>query len=150
MQEFTLPSPNIGGKGHHLRRIAANAISQLEMSAMDYASGIHPGATELAAFFTACATAATETGKTTPVLAFTPTAKSYTVAGGATAGPTLSKGGAAGTASYVSSDPTIATVNSSTGVVTAVKIGVCTITVTNTANGIYRAAEKSYVATVTA
>ena len=57
MREFDLPSPNIGGKGHHLRRIAANAISQLEIAATGYAGGKHPNATDLRKFFSAAADA---------------------------------------------------------------------------------------------
>lgn len=56
MRESDLPSPSIGGKGYHLRRIAANAISQLEISAPAY-GGTHPDATKLRAFFSACADA---------------------------------------------------------------------------------------------
>ncbi|ALF01685.1 hypothetical protein CPT_Percy51 [Caulobacter phage Percy] len=57
MQEYSLPSPGIGGKSHHLRRIAANAISYIESNAPNYASGKHPSAKDLSDFFTACATA---------------------------------------------------------------------------------------------
>lgn len=57
MRESSLPSPDIGGKGHHLRRIAAQAISQLEVVAPKYAGGKHPSATKLRAFFSACANA---------------------------------------------------------------------------------------------
>ena len=57
MRETDLPSPNIGGKGYHLRRIAAQAISQLEVSAPAY-GGSHPSATSLAAFFNAAKAAA--------------------------------------------------------------------------------------------
>lgn len=54
MRETDLPSPRIGGKGHHLRRISAQAISQLEISAPAYPNGQHPSATDLATFFAAC------------------------------------------------------------------------------------------------
>lgn len=57
MRETDLPSPGIGGKGHHLRRIAANAISQLQVVAPNYPLGQHPSATTLRAFFSACANA---------------------------------------------------------------------------------------------
>lgn len=72
MQEFTLPSPNIGGKGHHLRRIAAQAISYIETSAPAYTgavgvAGKHPSADELEAFFLACAAAVTPFKLTAPV-----------------------------------------------------------------------------------
>lgn len=59
MRESDLPSPAIGGKGHHLRRIAANAISQLQISATGYSDGKHPAATSLRAFFSAAADALT-------------------------------------------------------------------------------------------
>ena len=57
MRESDLPSPKIGGRGHHLRRVAALAISQLEIAAPGY-GGKHPAAADLAAFFDACKTAA--------------------------------------------------------------------------------------------
>lgn len=58
MREATLPSPNIGPRGYHLRRIAAQAISQLEVVAARYADGKHPDAGALADFFAACKAAA--------------------------------------------------------------------------------------------
>lgn len=57
MQEFSLPSPGIGGKSHHLRRIAAQAISYIESNAPNYDGAIHPSAKDLYDFFTACAVA---------------------------------------------------------------------------------------------
>lgn len=56
MRESDLPSPNIGARGFHLRRVAAQAISQLEVVAPAY-GGTHPEAQALADFFTACANA---------------------------------------------------------------------------------------------
>lgn len=56
MREFDLPSPNIGGKGHHLRRVAALAISYIQVNAAAF-GGTHPNATNLRAFFSACADA---------------------------------------------------------------------------------------------
>jgi hypothetical protein len=56
MREFDLPSPNIGGSGHHLRRIAAKAISYIQVNAPAY-GGTHPNATTLRAFFSHCADA---------------------------------------------------------------------------------------------
>lgn len=56
MREFDLPSPNIGGKGHHLRRIAAQAISYIQVNAPAF-GGTHPHASDLRAFFSACANA---------------------------------------------------------------------------------------------
>lgn len=57
MIESTLPSPNIGSRGYHLRRVSAQSISQLEVSAQSYTGGVHPDAATLKAFFTACANA---------------------------------------------------------------------------------------------
>lgn len=54
MREFDLPSPSIGGKGHHLRRIAATAISYIQVQAVAR-GGTHPSASKLRAFFSACA-----------------------------------------------------------------------------------------------
>lgn len=59
MIESALPSPKIGARGYHLRRIAAQSISQLEVSARAYTGGVHPDAATLKAFFTACADALT-------------------------------------------------------------------------------------------
>jgi hypothetical protein len=72
MIETSLPSPNIGGKGHHLRRIAAQAISYIEMNAPNYTgavgvAGRHPSADELKAFFDACSTAVAPFVMGTPV-----------------------------------------------------------------------------------
>jgi len=55
MRETDLPSPNIGARGFHLRRLASQAISQIEIAARGYPGGIHPEATNLRAFFSACA-----------------------------------------------------------------------------------------------
>lgn len=57
MREATLPSPNIGARGFHLRRVAAQAISQVEVIAAHYPDGKHPDASALRAFFSACANA---------------------------------------------------------------------------------------------
>jgi hypothetical protein len=57
MRESALPSPGIGAKGYHLRRIAATAISHIQTNAANYANGKHPNATLLRAFFSACADA---------------------------------------------------------------------------------------------
>ncbi|WCA46300.1 hypothetical protein [Caulobacter phage ERS] len=57
MQEFSLPSPGIGGKSHHLRRIAAQAISYIESNGPAYTNGKHPSAYDLKVFFDACSTA---------------------------------------------------------------------------------------------
>jgi hypothetical protein len=73
MQEFDLPSPNIGGQGHHLRRVAAKAISYIEINAAAYTgavgvAGRHPSADELHTFFTACATAVAALRMSAPVV----------------------------------------------------------------------------------
>lgn len=58
MREETLPSPNIGSRGYHLRRVAAQAISQVEVAAGYYPNGKHPDAKALSDFFAACKAAA--------------------------------------------------------------------------------------------
>lgn len=57
MRDFDLPSPGIGGTGHHLRRVAAKAISYIQVNKR--ADGTHPLASSLRAFFSACADALT-------------------------------------------------------------------------------------------
>jgi hypothetical protein len=57
MREFDLPSPGIGGMGHHLRRVSAKAVSYIQVNAPAFASGKHPNATDLRKFFSACADA---------------------------------------------------------------------------------------------
>jgi hypothetical protein len=150
MRETDLPSPDIGGKGHILRRLVSNAINSLAVSAPHYTTGAHPKAASLAAFLTAAAVKAAYQGLINPVLSFTPTAKTYSIATGATAGPTLGKGGSTGAATYTSSNPTKATVNSTTGAVTGLVAGTVTITVVVAADATYRDATSSYVATITA
>lgn len=149
MKESTLPSPGVGSKSMHLRRIAAYTISALEASARGYPNNIHPAAAGLATFFTTCATAATELTKAIPTLVFGGAASSTTIAGTATNQTTLTKGGSAGAATYSSSDTSKATVNG-TGLVTGVSPGQVTITVNVAANGSYRAATKSLLFTITA
>lgn len=150
MRETDLPSAKIGGKGHHLRRIAANAISQLEISALGYADGIHPQGQELSAFFDACADGAIADGLTTPPLTLSVASKTYSVAAGATAGPTVDAGGSAGAVTYASSNTGVATVNAATGAVTGVAPGSCWIVIAIAANGLFRASTRRYKATVTA
>lgn len=149
MREASLPSPGVGSKSNHLRRIAANAISALQITAPKYANGVHPGGVALKAFFDACSAAAAELALQTPALVFDGAAGSTTIAGTATNQTTLTKGGSAGAATYASSDPTRATVNG-TGLVTGVAPGQVSITVTVAANGIYRAATKTLLFTITA
>jgi hypothetical protein len=72
MIDTSLPYPNIGGKGHHLRRIAAQAISYIEINAANYTgavgvAGRHPAADELKAFFDACSAAVTAYVQSAPV-----------------------------------------------------------------------------------
>lgn len=57
MREASLPSPDVGSSGFHLRRIAAKAISDIEIVAPRYPTGEHPKATPLREFFLACAAA---------------------------------------------------------------------------------------------
>jgi len=64
MQEASLPSPDIGAKGYHLRRMAANVISQLEVVAMSYPNGAAPGASKVVAFFNACSAKVSNNGLT--------------------------------------------------------------------------------------
>lgn len=149
MKEASLPSPGVGSKSMHLRRIAANALSALEVVAPKYSGSSHPSAAGLATFFTACATAATEISKITPVLSFTGAAGSTTIAGTATNQTVLTKGGSAGAATYGSSATGVATV-SGTGLVTGVAPGTAVITVTVAATATHRAATKTLTFTVTA
>lgn len=55
MREATLPSPDIGAVGFHLRRVAAKAISAIQIVGPKYPDGKHPKAGALRAFFLACA-----------------------------------------------------------------------------------------------
>lgn len=55
MRESDLLSPGIGPHGFHLRRIAAKAISYIEVNGPKHAGGKHPDATTLRAFFSQCA-----------------------------------------------------------------------------------------------
>lgn len=57
MREADLPSPNIGGTGFHLRRVAVKAISQIQAAARNMPGGVHPRAGQLRAFFSFCADA---------------------------------------------------------------------------------------------
>lgn len=139
MKEASLPSPGVGSKSMHLRRIAANAISALEMIAPKYANGSHPGAEDLVAFFDACSAAAAETGKSDTTLTFGTAGDATEVEVGATLATTLDKGGSTGAATYTSSDTEVATVNSS-GVITGVAEGTVSITVSVAATDDNRAA----------
>lgn len=150
MRTENLPSPGIGPMSLELRKIAAQALSRLETVAPRYTNGANPAGTALATFFTACATAATETAKQAPAATFTPAAKTYSIAAGATAGPTLAKGGSTGAATYTSLNPAVATVNSATGAVTGVSVGSALIQVDIAGDATYKAWTRVYTATVTA
>jgi hypothetical protein len=149
MRESDLPSPMIGGKGHHLRRISAQSISQMEINS--YSNGRHPHAKALSDFFTACATALASLVPVAPVMAFTPTSKSYSIAAGASqAGPALNKGGSEGVVTYTSATPAKATVDPVTGAVTPIATGTSVITASITDSGGFLAGTQTYIATVTA
>ena len=149
MKETDLPAPGVGSKSYHLRRIAANAISYLQVVATKYPGGSHPGAAQLAAFFQECADAAAALGLTTPVMTITTAGDAEEVEVGATLATTVGKGGSAGAMTYVSSDTDIATVNAS-GVVTGVAEGEVTITANMAATSTYRASSVSVDLTVVA
>lgn len=149
MRETDLPSPVIGGRGHHLRRIAAQSVSQLQVASTAYGNGRHPSATTLAAFFQACLDAATLLLPAVSIPTFTPSAKSYSIAAGATVGPVLAPVGHTGVPVYTSATPARATVNAATGFVTGVSVGTSVITATFPANGGYALTTITYVATVT-
>lgn len=151
MRESDLPSPSIGGKGHHLRRISANAIGQIEIAATGYSNGRHPQAQKLKDYFDACSAALTNLVPVAPTLAFTPTSKSYSLAAGANqAGPTLNKGGSEGVVTYTSGTPATCTVDPKTGAITPVATGTSVITASVADSGGFLAATKTYTATVTA
>ena len=136
MKESALPTPGVGSKSQHLRRIATSVISSLEVTAPKYTNGSHPSATALKAFFDACSAAANEISKINPAMTFTATTNLIAVAG--TTATTVGKGGSAGTVTFTSSDPTVATVNSTTGLVTGVAKGKTIITATMAATATYR------------
>lgn len=152
MIETALPSPLIGGKGHHLRRLLANVISDLEITAPAY-GGRHPAAVTLKATLDAAVTAVTALLPVTDgTMAFAPTAKSYSIAAGAAqAGPVLSRAsGNDGVVNYTSGTPANATVNAATGQVTPLIAGTSVITATTPAYGGFAQSTKTYVATITA
>lgn len=149
MREVDLPSPGLGSKSMHLRRIAANTISSVEIAAVRSAGGASSEAVKLKAFFDACSAFALEASKTTPVMTLTTAGNATAVAVGATLATTVNKGGSAGAVTYTTSDATKATVNSS-GVVTGVAVGAVTITANMAATATHRAASKSVSLTVVA
>lgn len=147
MIESNLPSPNVGSRGYHLRRVAANVISQLEVTAQGYPNGASPSAAEVKAFFDACSAAAATAGKANPVMTLTPATASIAVAG--TQQLTVGKGGSSGAVTYSSSDTAVATVNGS-GLVTGVAAGTAVITANMAEGTAHKAATKSATITVTA
>lgn len=151
MRETSLPSPGIGGKGYHLRRIAANAISQLELVAPRYPNSVHPDAATLEAFFAACAAGVDAIDGVVPTLSFTP-AMQASIAAGPQAGLVLNVGGSAGAVAYTSSVPAKATVHATTGVVTPVATGTTVITATIAADAAnnFKASSITYTVTVVA
>lgn len=149
MQEANLPSPNLGAKGYHLRRIAANAISHLEVVAQAYADGAAPDADDLVTFFTTCAAAAATTGKPAPVVGLTAAGNATSVEVGKTLQLTFAKGGSSGAVTYSTSDATKATVNAS-GLVTGVATGPVTITATMAEGTAHKAASAKISLTVIA
>ncbi|WP_221795915.1 hypothetical protein [Aquisediminimonas sediminicola] len=148
MRESALSSPNIGALGYHLRRIAAQAVSYVQVN--QYANGRHPSAVQLSAFLAEVKTAVDLLLPVDPVLAFTPSAKSYSIAAGVTAGPALAKGGSEGIVTYSSATPAKCTVNALTGAITPLTTGTSVITASVAASGGYNAKTVTYVATVTA
>lgn len=154
MRDFDLPSPGIGATGHHLRRVAAKAISYIQINKR--AGGTHPSASQLRAFFSACADnlisydASSANEGTVPVGVFTPAAKQYSIAAGPAAGPALNTGGSKGAVSYSSGTPAKCTVNAATGVITPIATGTSVITATIAASPGYAATTVTYVATIVA
>jgi uncharacterized protein YjdB len=135
MREAALPSPGPGSRSMHLRRVAANRISSLEVTMDKFTNGIHPDAAKLKAFFDAASVAAGEAAKRKTVA--TLTAASGTVAVAGTLATTLTKGGSAGAATYATSNAAVATVSGS-GVVTGVAAGSVEITATVAGTSTYR------------
>lgn len=135
MKDTALPTPGVGSKSQHLRRIAAQMISSFEVTAPKYANGSHPGAAALKAFFDACSVAASAVGKINPAMTFTVTTNPIAVAG--TSNTTVGKGGSTGAVTYTSSDTAVATVNGS-GVITGVAPGQAIITATMAATATHR------------
>lgn len=149
MKEASLPSPKIGARGYHLRRMAANAISDLEKVAPKYTNGINPNAAALKTFFDACSAAAASLAKTIAAMTFVTAGSATTVAVGATLATTVGKGGSSGAMTYITSDPLIATVNAS-GVITGVRTGDVTISAVMAEGASHQAASRSVGIKVTA
>jgi hypothetical protein len=144
MLSSQLPFPDIGSKGNELRRIAAKNISAMDIAGISYPNG-HPGAAKLAAFFAACAAAATSIGKAIPALTLLPQGSTGLI--GSAQQLTLTKGGSSGAVSWASSNPAVATVNAS-GLVTRVSAGSALITASVAEGAAHKA--RAITATVTA
>lgn len=114
------------------------------MVAPRYTNGAHPGAAKLAEFFDACRLAALETGKQDVPATITPATSTGAV--GSTQQLTVGKGTSTGAVTYVSSDPSVATVNAA-GLVTRVKAGQAIITATIAGDANFRS--ENITATVT-
>lgn len=136
MIEASLPSPDTGANGYHLRRVAVKAIQSLDMVAPSYPLGSHPGAAKLAAFFDACRLAALEVGKKDIPATLTPATSAGIV--GSTQQLTLGKSTSTGAVTWTSSHPLIATVNSA-GLVTRVSVGHARITASIASDANFRA-----------
>lgn len=148
MKEASLPSPGVGAKSMHLRRIAANAISSLEKVASKYSNGINPNAAALSTFFAACKAAADALAKAIPAMTFTTAGGATSVAVAGTLATTVVKGGSSGAVTYSSSDTAIATVNGS-GVITGVRAGPVIITATMAEGAGHQAASRTVGINVT-
>ena len=147
MKESALPTPGVGSRSQHLRRLLATTISSLEVTAPKYTNGQHPASVQLVACLTAALAAAQETGKLNTVPTFVTAGNATTVAPAATLATTLTKGGSAGAATYTTSNAAFATVNGS-GVITGVAAGVVTITANIAGTATYRPASISVTITV--
>jgi len=142
MREVDLPSPGFGSKSMHLRRIAANTITAVELGAARNVGGVGSEAAKLKAFFDACAAAALELTKIMPIMTLVTAGGAKTVAVGATLATTANKGGSAGVVTYTSSDPAVATVSAS-GVITGVAPGDVVILARMAGTATYRASSAS-------
>jgi len=147
MKESALPTPGVGSRSQHLRRLLATTISSLEVTAPKYTTGQHPSAAALVACLEAALVAAKETGKLNTVPTFVTAGGLTTVAPLATLATTLTKGGSAGAVTYTTSDAAVATV-SGAGLITGVAAGTVTITASIAATATYRAATISVTITV--
>lgn len=143
MKEASLPSPGVGSKSMHLRRIMANAISAIEISAPKYTDGIHPSATSFLAFLNACVAVVNDYTKTLAEVVFGTAGDATTVAMGTTLATSLDKDSHDDTAGYTSDDTGIATIHATTGVITPVDLGVATVNAVLEETATFRAVTKS-------